>query len=469
MKTNVLFILSDSLRSDFLGCYGDEKTKSPNIDLLAKRGVSFSKAYAENPLTIPSRTAMVSSCYTFTHRPWMPLLDTDFHIAEIMKKNGYVTAAFSNSPFDIKSNMNRGFDTFKEYTQKNSPVSPKHYDFPDLKRVDPSLQEWMESYTAHIERRLHALERGDLPSDAPELLTREAIRWLKKDSGKKPFFLWLDYFDPHEPWSPPPPYDDMYDPGYEGRLFPRPRYICDYLTESELNHIRALYRGCITQVDDQIEPVMETLDELGLTDDTLIIFTSDHAEPLGDHGTIRKNGVPMWEELTRISFILKGPSIPQGKTMGCLIENTDVAPTILGLLGIEPVLPAELWEGRDLTPLIRGELDQVRDSAYMGYFTRKPYTSWVEGPLRFNTRAAIRTDRFKLIINNSRIPGFPVTNELYNIEEDPFERCNLINEEKEVAEHLQDDLLRFVDISFYSNYCNRLLRGKAYYYRVDKY
>jgi arylsulfatase A-like enzyme len=465
-NVNVLFILSDSLRADCLGCYGGKNVKTPNIDSLAKDGLLFTTVYAENPLTIPSRTAMVSSCYTFTHRPWMPLLKTDIHIAEIMKKSGYTTAAFTNSPFNAKNNMNRGFDTFREYVQKNSPVSPKHYKFPDLERVDPNLQEWMESYTSHIERRLYALERGELPSDSPELLTREAINWLKKNAGKKPFFLWLDYFDPHEPWSPPPPYDEMYDPGYEGRLFPRPKYnICNYLTEPELNHIIALYKGCITQVDDQIGLVIETLDELGLMDDTLIIFSSDHGEPLGDHGTIRKNGVPMWDELTRIPLILKGPMIPKGQTRECLIDNTDITPTILGLLKIEHNLPSALLEGIDLTPLIQGEIDKVRDKVYMGHFTHRPYTSWIEGPLRFHIRSAIVTERYKFIDNcNSRIPGFPTSNELYDIKKDPHERNNLIEEEKEIANQLRNDLLRFIDFSFYKNYYNRLLPIGAHYY-----
>jgi len=466
-KRNVLVILSDSLRPDYLGCYGDKGIKTPNIDMLAREGVLFTTAYAEDPLTIPSRTAMVSSCYTFTHRPWRPLLETDVHIAEIMKENGYATAAFSNSPFKTGANMHRGFDTFKEYLHKNSPASPRHYDFPDLKRVDPKLQDRIERYTAHIERRLYALEHGDLPLDSPELLTRETVDWLKENAGKGPFFLWVDCFDPHEPWSPPPPYDEMYDPGYGGRLFPRPKGpVCDYLTEPELNHIRAMYRGCITEVDDQVSVITETLDELGLTDDTLVMFTSDHGEPLGDHGTIRKDGVPVWDELSRIPLIFKGPSIPKGKVIKSLAQNTDVAPTLLSLLDIEPGLPLGWCEGVDLTPVIHGEADRARDRAYMGHFTRRPYVPWTEGPLRFNGRAAIRTETYKFIDNcNSGIPGFPRRNELYNMKEDPLEKNNLIDEEKDLANELRNELIRFADISFYKNYL-RILSARAHYQAI---
>ncbi len=110
---NVLVLMLDSLRPDFLGCGGHDTVRTPHIDEIAARGLFFRNAYAEYPITIPSRTALVSGNYTFTNRPWCPLRGYDMHIAEVLSQAGFRTAAFTDTPFGMNANMDRGFQTFE--------------------------------------------------------------------------------------------------------------------------------------------------------------------------------------------------------------------------------------------------------------------------------------------------------------------------------------------------------------------
>ena len=281
---------------------------------------------------------------------------------------------------------------------------------------------------------------------------KEAIRWLeyitKKQKDK--LFLWIDAFDPHESWNPPEPYRSMHDPKYSGQelIDPVPGIVEGYMTEEELNHTKALYYGEITFVDKWIGEFLKALKELDLYEDSLIIYTSDHGEPLGEHGIVRKARPWNYEELVRIPLIIKSPDMDGGKILDSIVQTTDLMPTLLDFLrtdfeslSLEFLAPLStgtfpqdmklrskkvILEGKSMLPLIKGEIEKIRDYAYIGHYKQ----SWTIRDLNYS---------FHLFIDNSKPP------ELYNLISDPYERENIIEKEPELANNLEKILKSFVD------------------------
>ena len=422
---NIVVVMLDSLRPDFMGCYGNSEVKTPYMDAIAARGTAYAKAYAEYPITVPARTALVSGCYTFTNRPWCPLRSYDMHIAEVLKENGYTTAAFSDTPFNVGANMDRGFDTFEWVAvgKCHRPVvEGRDADISNAYFPPHATQLEKNFYKHTMINRSYSMEiNGKI---CPELLFDGAIEWLETNANKK-FFLWVDTFDPHEPWCPVEPYASMYQKGYEGRYIPMPMGpSSDWMTEEDVKNVRALYAGDATHTDEQVGALVRKIDELGLRDDTLIILISDHGEPLADHGTIRKYGVPVYEELARMVWIMSKPGlVPEGVVSDALVQNTDFAPTILDMLDIKPPQRRRI-DGISLMPMIRGEKESVREYVYNG---------------AFGLRTSIVNSDWKFIDNRGEKP-----NELFDRESDPLERENLAPQHPDIADELHRELWGFV-------------------------
>lgn len=414
---NVLVVMYDSLRPDYLGCLGNEKVKTPNFDAFAMESCVFEQAVAEFPITIPSRTALVTGKYTFTNRPWCALRDDDVSVAQILQQSGWLTAAISDSPFNPGSGMNRGMCEFIRIPGGKCHEPIVEFKMPDISGVhipEGSSKKDVRFYMCTVLNRAEYLRREGIY--LPDILTREALKWLEANRHES-FFLWLDYFDPHEPWDPPEPYASMYDPGYPGKIIPMPKGPdTDYLSEAELNNIRAQYAGCVTQVDDQFGKLCARLKELDLWDKTIVVLLSDHGEPFGEHGQIRKFRVPVYDELARIVFMMRVPGVPPRRIRG-LAQNTDMLPTLLSILGIPVEHPID---GVDLSPLIHGDSEEVRTRAYSG---------------GFQIRSSIWTQEWKFIDNRGEGP-----NELFNRIHDPGEKENLLAKEEKLAAELHREL-----------------------------
>lgn len=433
---NVVVIMLDSLRFDFLGCGGNSVVKTPYIDQVAREGLILEQAYAEYPITIPSRTAFISGIYTFTNRPWCPLKSYDAHIAEILKENGFTTAAFTDSPF-MRGGFDRGFDVFARIPlgKCSNAATDKKYNFPEP-YFPPEFSgkrkaKYYNAYSNTMTNRLYAQEKYG--KSCPELLFDQAIEWLKKNS-KFPFFLWIDSFEPHEPWCPPSPYDTMYQ---HRRYIPLPAGPdASWMREEDRKDVLSLYMGDITHTDEQVGKVIAGLKKLNLEQDTMLIIISDHGEPFGEHGTILKFGVPLYEELSQIVFIMKKPGlISAGKCTKALVQNVDLAPTILDVLNIKPPVKKKpvlfskkkveekCFEGRSLATLFKNENVSIHNEIYMGAFA---------------LHSAVREDQWKFIDYEGE-----KLNELFDLKNDPKEKVNLIKDKKEVAKYLHYKLWKF--------------------------
>ena len=216
-----------------------------------------------------------------------------------------------------------------------------------------------------------------------------AIEWLERNYQREDFFLWLDTFDPHEPWDPPQHYIDLYDPGYEGRVFDAPSYGLRAslgMTDAELNHTRARYAGEVTMVDACVGRLLATLERLGISDEVMIIFTSDHGTYFdypGDNGLIQKawavdeNGMlmragkrtqfqryfPLLPGVYRIPLMIHTPGQSESRRLHQITQPWDLTATVLDAYG----LPApEGCLGSSLLPLSRGEEIMTRDVAIVG-------------------------------------------------------------------------------------------------------
>jgi len=468
---NVIIVMLDSLRPDHLGCYGNPWIKTPNIDAFAKESIVFDRAYAEGMPTLPVRTALFTGRYTLMRRGWQRLEPEDVPLAEVLWDSGYVTALVSDTYHMHKPTMayERGFDYVKWI--RGQEADPYIVD-PNIK-VD--LSKWSPKnyltdhdknvFTQYLKNTAYWKSEED---HFVAQVVKEAIKWLEEQvaRGRKDrLFLWLDSFDPHEPWDPPQEYYELYAPDYSGLPIIQPSIggkdggFIKHFTLPEIQHIRAQYAGEITLVDKWIGIFFEKVKELGLWENSLIILISDHGEPLGEHGIIRKVRPWPYEELSRIVFIIKPPEElgAKPKRVKTFVQTVDLAPTIVDLLKLPgersrwTVKPS--YEGKSLLPVLLGEKEHVRDYAIAGHYGR----SW-----------SIRTEDYSLYLWPQQMTPYTfgtryikeqekVMPELYRLDRnylppppkdwsigDQPEKENIFSEEKEVVKELELKLRRIL-------------------------
>src|SRR4030065_555295 len=257
-KKNVILIISDTLRKDHLGCYGNKKIHTPNINMFASKSTVFEKFYSASFPTIPNRADLYTGKLTFTYIGWNPMPVNEVILPALFKESGYSTAAVVDTPFYLRNGFNydRGFDCFIE----NYGQSAGH----DYAVFD---REYEEDYFA-----------------PKTFLT--AAHWLEQYYDKSnPFFLLVDTWDPHEPWDPPRWYTKLYRNDYKGEvieaLYTKVSKEDSGWKEVEIAH--DCYCGEISMVDTWFGYLIKKLDTMGLLEDTIIIFTSDHGFYFGEH------------------------------------------------------------------------------------------------------------------------------------------------------------------------------------------
>jgi len=447
---NVIVIVTDSLRRDHLGCYGNEWIKTPHIDKFASEATIFDCAYPEGLPTLPVRTAWFTGKYTFLFRDWQRLEPTDVLLSEILWDKGYTSALITDTYHMHKPQMNygRGFDYVKFIRgQEYDPCIVDENVKVDMNRFWKERNEgnWPKE---NLEQYLKNISQWNWEDDKNHFVAqvvRNGIDWLSSQRKKEHLFLWLDSFDPHEPWDPPISYVKMYDPDYRGKqiIDPVPGLVEGYLSEKELKHIKALYAGEVTMVDKWVGIFLDELKRLGFFENSLIIFISDHGEPFGEHGIIRKCRPWPYQELVRIPFILRHPEIGHGKRIDALVQTPDLMPTILDFLGI-PTL--DKLHGKSLLPLISGKEEKLRDYAYIGFYRR----CW-----------CIKNHKWSYMFwFKSKLYSDIWPPELYNLKNDPGERKNVIEDYPEIAEKLELELRKFVDFLQEKDKCSIYCHGE---------
>lgn len=396
---NVLFISIDDLRADHLGVYGYQKPTSPNIDQFAREGIVFENAFAQSSWTLPSYASMLMGQYpqklgveVISDR----LPENTPTLAEILKNNGYKTAAFTSGAFiNQDRNFTRGFDKFEEE------------------------QNWQDA----------------------ESITDKAISFLSENQNTK-FFLFLHYFHVHDPYSPSNSNAQKFHSEYGGNI--KSFNISDIvklntkktkLSREDLQHIVALYDAEIFELDNQLGILFQFLNKKKLDKNTVIIINSDHGEEFGERGTWGMHAYSVYDELLHIPLIVKVPNI-QSKRVDSLVENRDIPKTIVELL--ELTTQTNLT-GENLIKIAKGEKghdyvyaetaiqkQQMLQNIEKGYSLQKisdisPSVLAVLSEQKRNQvkTKMIRTRDYKLIKN------FVGKIEIYNLKDDPKEKTNL--------------------------------------------
>jgi len=435
---NVVVIVTDSLRADHLGCYGNPWIKTPNLDRFSREATLFEEAYSEGLPTMPTRTAWWTGRYTFPFRAWQPMEKDDVLLAEVLWDKGYTSAFFTDVYHMHKPSFNcgRGFDCVQfirgqEYdplvVDPNVPVdlSLRH-----RLRGDESDKVWKPRFEQYL--RNLSLWPDWWESDENHFVAqtiKAAMRWLEALKKRDRVFLWVDCFDPHEPWDPPKPFD-LYSPRYKGAdlIDPVPGPVKGHITKAELNRTKALYAGEVTLVDKWVGVLLDWLRDHGWFDNSLVMHTSDHGEPFGEHGIVRKAMPWPYDEQVRIPWLMRHPSgLGRGKRVKAFVETCDLMPTVLEFLGVKG--PVDKMHGQSLLPLAAGKEEKVRDYAYCGWHKASwnirsrdwSYIHWLPGARHGKTE-----------------------NELYSRRKDPGEQKNVLDQHRDVADELELELRRFV-------------------------
>jgi arylsulfatase A-like enzyme len=386
--TNVVLVIIDSLRKDHIGAYGNDWIQTPNLDALAKESLRFTRAYPESAPTICARRAIHTGLRTWPFRDWKPPKGEDIilqgwepipegqtHLAELLKHSSYATLLQTDNMHQYKASYNfqRGFDVFDFIRGQTTDNYMPNWSFPHdrvknalLKGNVTAMRAQMQQYWANVEGRLLAERENEEDWFSPRVFTGAMELLETANAGDQPFFLVADSYDPHEPWDTPDEYVNLYDDPYDGK---EPYSVIygssGYLTERELKRMKARYAGEVTMVDRWLGRFLDKMAELNLFENTLLMLLSDHGVAFGEHGYTGKPSYALWPEVTDVPFMIRHPGGKgAGKTSDHYASTHDVAPTILGFLGIEPEQP---MDGQDLSILFDGGQPENRSHFTLGY------------------------------------------------------------------------------------------------------
>ena len=435
-KFNVLFIASDDL-NHHMGAYGHPVVKTPNLDRLVARGVRFDNAYCQYPLCSPSRVSMLTGLRPDTtgifdlktnFRDNLPTVTT---LPELFRKNGYFSARVGKIfhygvPGDIgTSGLDdpQSWDTVVNPRGRDKDEEDKLINLTPKRGLGSSLS-WLEAEGSDEEQ-----------TDAK--VAGETIRLIKENEDK-PFFIAAGFYRPHCPFVAPKKYFDMYplenivlprEPADHIKNVPKPALWTDPLywglDELQRKQVIRAYYASITFMDAQVGKLLDALDENGLSDNTIVVFLSDHGYLLTEHGQWMK--MSLFEESARVPLIVSLPGAKgNGKASSRIVELVDVYPTLAGLCGLDA---PEYLAGKNLAPLLQDpsrKWDGVAHTQVLGY------------PGKFMARS-IRTERWRYTEwGENGEHGV----ELYDHRKDPREWENLADERRarRVRERLREEL-----------------------------
>ena len=405
-RPNILFFGIDSLRRDHMSLYGYHRLTTPNISKYAEGGVVFDHCFSPHIPTTPGYSNMMTGRDCFgtgvVGLSQQAIAEGVPVLAEMLRDLGYESTCVG-----FQGNAaGRGYDNYLSFAGWG----------PD-----------------HDDGRAHKAEN----------LNEVAIPELERlAAGDKPWMLFLRHMDPHSPYLAPAPFKDMYfqgdpcDPNdnrmqkvYDFRPFGD--YIKSWVPEGCTNpdYVIAQYDAAVTYMDNCIQQILEKLSQLGLEEDTIVVFTSDHGETLYDHDCYFDHH-GMYDCTLVVPLVLRWKGhLPEGKRYSDYCQLKDLTPTLLDLMGIDTGLP---FDGRSLMPLVRGEHREAEPEFYITECTWMRKHGW-------------RTPEWKLMIALEPDFHFKPEVELYNLIKDPEEYHNLAEEEPEIVETLKKRMLAWID------------------------
>ena len=440
-KPNILFLMTDQMRPDSLGCYGSAEARTPHIDALARDGVQFNNCYVQNPLCCPSRYSILTGRYPHCHgvvSNWYAPRPGETSFAHQLNRAGYRTAAIGKmhlTPWHDRF----GFDGRIIAEAKFQTALPDDYES-FLNLHGTSRQNLYEINTERYIQNCTAVE-SKVPQELhiDSFVGRAACEYIKR--AAEPFCLMTSFLGPHNPYDPPEPYrrifEDVELPGRNmnsGEVTRKPKEAYNYInqilnwpfktdeiSEDQIQIMKRHYYACNTHIDDWIGRIVQTLKDREMLDNSIIIFTSDHGDLLGDHGLVYKQC--FYEQSVRAPLIIHAPNRLKSGESDAFVESIDLLSTFCEL--------GNAWEGEgrqgeSLLPLLENEGNRAhfREAAFSeNYFGRM-----------------VRAGNFKMVYYPGKSYG-----ELYDLESDPDEQQNLWDdlEGSAIKRNLKERLLEW--------------------------
>jgi len=416
---NVIIIILDSFRQDHISAYNQGQgpfphipvCKTPNIDKFAEKCVIFENAYPEGLPTIPVRCQVMTGQQTLPFRSWTPLAPHDVTLTQVLRSRDYVCGLISDVYHYRAPGMNYHAG-FHEYRWIRGQEYDPYVSAPTKRDIEKYVTEhYTDAWKVRIKQYLANTDNFKSEQDCfTYKVVEESVRWLIDNRSYDSKFLWIDSFDPHEPWDPIKKFDTYTDPDYKGpRLIMPMGGIADHWARAhEIHHVQGLYAGEASFVDHCLGKLFDTIEEQGYFENSIIILLADHGHPLCDHKKFLKGPDRLYNELLKVPFLVH---LPGGRNAGMrtdtIVQFQDIFPTILDLLGSKNDTSA--MHGRSFVPVLYGDTDKHRDNIISGYH---------DGIDR-----CIRDANWSYIQRPANEPD-----ELYNIKEDPRETKNLIDD-----------------------------------------
>jgi len=412
---NVLMLMGDEHPVFMLGCYGHRSVKSPTLDGLAQRGVVFDAAYCPSPICAPSRAAMMTGRHVHTIGVWdnaAPLASDWPTVAHSFRAAGYRTVACGKLHY-VGPDQYHGFE--ERWTQD---IYPATFDWTRSNRAEVAVN---PGQNIHQVMRAGIGRSNDMDYDDEALFRATyGLQRLARREDRRPWFLCVSFSNPHPPYVCPEAYwnrysdddvdlpaipDDYLDREHDYVKWLRRHGSFDRLVPDDI--CRAARRstlGRVSMLDDALGRILALIDELGFADDTVVLYTSDHGDMMGEHGLWFKNAAYEWS--SRVPLMVAGPGI-EPRREAEIVSLLDLGPTLCGLAGIEPIY--DVTDGRDVSDLVMGARPSGDGLAVMENYGEGVWRGW----------RMVRRGQYKLNVVPDCEP------ELFDLDADPDEWANL--------------------------------------------
>ncbi|HZQ38101.1 MAG TPA: sulfatase-like hydrolase/transferase [Dehalococcoidia bacterium] len=368
LPKRAVVVLLDSLNRHMLGAYGGAEFATPNLDRFARRALTFTKHYTGSLPCIPARHDLLCGALDFLWKPWGSIEVWEHAITAYLREAGIVSLLVSDHPHLFEVGGENYHTDFSAWEYERG-----HESDPWKTRPDPS---WLgapmfgRTFMPYDNSRGYFRDEDDFPG--PRTM-RCAARWLEEHAPHHDrFFLFVDEFDPHEPFDTPEPYARRYDEGWQGPHLIWPPYAVGavekgILSERQARQVRAQYGAKLTLIDAWFGRVLDAIDRRKLWEDTAVFVLTDHGHYLGEKDIWGKPRSPLYEPLGHIPLLVAWPGVAP-REVSALTTTADIFATLCELFG---VVPEQRTHGVSLLPLISGEAEQVREYLLSGVWGRE--------------------------------------------------------------------------------------------------
>jgi len=406
---NAIVILLDSLNRHMLGAYGSREFATPNLDRFAARALRFDRHYAGSLPCMPARHDILCGALDFLWRPWGSVELWERPLTAHLRRGGVTTMLISDHPHLFETGGENYHTDFHAWEYERGGEAD-----PWKTRTDPSSigQPFVSEPGREPYNRSRSYFRGEDDFPGPRVM-RAAEKWIDQNAGYHDrFFLFVDEFDPHEPFDTPEPYASMYDDSWQGPHLIWPPYTVGaqkrgLLDARQAHQVRAQYGGKLTMIDAWLGRVLDSIDRNGLWDDTAVFLCTDHGHYLGEKDIWGKPQSPIFNPLGHIPLMVAWPGVAAGAT-DALTTSVDIFATLVDLFG---VAPKHRTHGASFLPVITGDKRHVRDYLLAGVWGREVHlidaeSKYVRAPQGANLPLSMWSNRWSSMPVHHAMPDY---------------------------------------------------------------